>query len=78
MAGGTMKFHRMITRRRALVGMNKKQQQHQKPSEGKTMGPRGANAIRVPKNELDTADFLIDGSVWISTVKIERFLSLSS
>jgi hypothetical protein len=61
MAGGTMQFHRTITRKRALVGMNKKQ--HQKPSEGKTMGPRGANAIRVPKNELDTADFLIDGSV---------------
>ena len=63
MAGGTMVFHRTITRRRALVGMSKKQQQHQKqkPSEGKTMGPRGANAIRVPKNELDTADFLIDG-----------------
>jgi hypothetical protein len=64
MAGGTEVFHRTITRRRALVGMNKKQQQHQKPSEGKTMGPRGANAIRVPKNELDTADFLIDGSVF--------------
>jgi len=46
--------------------MNKKQQQHQKqkPSEGKTMEPRGANAIRVPKNELDTADFLIDGLTW--------------
>jgi hypothetical protein len=63
MAGGTMEFHRTITRRRALVGMNKKQQQHQKqkPFEGKTMGPLGANTIRVLKNEVDTADFLIDG-----------------
>jgi hypothetical protein len=63
MAGGTMEFHRTITRRRALVGMNKKQQQHQKqkPFEGKTMEPLGANTIRVPKNELDAADFLIDG-----------------
>jgi hypothetical protein len=43
--------------------MHKKQQQHQKqkPFEGKTMGPLGANTIRVPKNEVDTADFLIDG-----------------
>jgi hypothetical protein len=31
------------------------------PLKGKPWGPRGANAIRVPKNELDTADFLIDG-----------------
>jgi hypothetical protein len=64
MAGGTESVSSNDYSRRALVGMNKKQQQHQKPSEGKTMGPRGANAIRVPKNELDTADFLIDGSVW--------------
>jgi hypothetical protein len=74
MAGGTEVFHRTITRRRALVGMNKKQQQHQKPSEGKTMGPRGANAIRVPKNELDTADFLIDGSVWFPQLRKVNFL----
>jgi len=52
-----------LPRRRALVGMHQKQQQHQKqkPFEGKTMGPVGANTIRVPKNEVDTADFLIDG-----------------
>ena len=52
--------------------MNKKQQQHQKPSEGKTMGPRGANAIRVPKNELDTADFLIDGLTYDAPTALER------
>jgi hypothetical protein len=54
MAGGTEVFHRTITRRRALVGMSKKQQQHQKqkPFEGKTMGPRGAKEIRVPKISL--------------------------
>jgi hypothetical protein len=63
MAGGTESVSSNDYSRRALVGMNKKQQQHQKqkPSEGKTMGPLGANTIRVPKNELDTADFLIDG-----------------
>jgi hypothetical protein len=43
-----------LTRRRALVGLSKKQQQHQKqkPFEGKTMKPRGDNAIRVPKKSL--------------------------
>lgn len=61
MAGGTEVFHRRITRRRALVGVSKQQQQHQKPFEGEKLGPHGAKAIRVPKNELDIADFLIDG-----------------
>jgi hypothetical protein len=58
-----MEFHRSITRRRALVGMNKSNSntKSKSPLKGKPMGPRGANAIRVPKNELDTADFLIDG-----------------
>jgi len=44
-----------------LVGKSKKQHQKQKPSEGKNRRHRGSHAIRVPKKELDTADFLIDG-----------------
>ena len=63
MAGGTNGVPSIDYSKTSLGRYEQKQQQHQKqkPSEGKTVRPRGANAIRVPKNELDTADFLIDG-----------------
>jgi hypothetical protein len=62
MAGGTIVFHRTINSKASLGRHEQKQQQHQKqnPSE-EEMESRDANAIRVPKKELDTADFLIDG-----------------
>jgi hypothetical protein len=62
MAGGTVVFHRTINSKASLGRHEQKHQQHQKqnPSE-EEMESHGANAIRVPKKGLDTADFLIDG-----------------
>jgi hypothetical protein len=52
-----------LTRRRALVGMNKSNSNTKSKTlfEGKTIGASGSKKIRVFKNQLDTADFLIDG-----------------
>jgi hypothetical protein len=54
MAGGTVVFHRTITRKRALVGVNKSNSntKSKTPFEGKTLGPSGSKKIRVVKISL--------------------------
>ena len=77
MAGGTIVFHRTINSKASLGRHEQKQQQHQKqnPSE-EEMESRDANAIRVPKKELDTADFLIDGLIRASRLLPEACVTL--
>ncbi len=62
MAGGTTVFHRTINSKASLGRHEQKQQQHQKqnPFEGKTLGLL-LQKDSCFQNQLDTADFLIDG-----------------
>ncbi len=63
MAGGTTVFHRTINSKASLGRHEQKQQQHQKqnPFEGKTLGLL-LQKDSCFQNQLDTADFLIDGA----------------